>query len=427
MMIDMSPQRATALMTTSEAAAHLGVKPASLYSYVSRGLLARTVGPDGRSSRFDAGEVDRLARRGKPRRSSRDPSVEIVVQSSITRIPSGPSQRHGHEYRGQQAFRLAERATFEEVAGLLVTGELRALTVEPTRPRRGTTGPRDPLAAMRVRLDSLPSLDPSDLASPEESLEAAAGQVLGAVLGPPSPHLDTPALVLRTGRSVEGSVAARLAVELSEDGVPPTWVVEAINVLLIVMADHDLAPATLAARLAASTRAAPAACVVAALATLSGPLHGGASELVRSALDRPDPLAFLVGATGTGPVPGFGHFLYPGGDPRTTIVFDRVRRGAPEHPVTRAAERVGAQQSRRSGPPPNIDLAIAALMGAGGLRPGAGAALFAVARTAGWLAHIAEEFQAPPLRFRPRAIHTSPGAESGDKLSDEPGNPGQPV
>src|ERR1700730_17326653 len=99
----------------AEAAERLGVKPATLYSYVSRGVLRRRRAPGGRGSHFDPGEVEALSRRGRPRREAR--LGEFVIESGLTEI-AGDRLR----FRGMDAAELAVQRSFEEVAALLWTG-----------------------------------------------------------------------------------------------------------------------------------------------------------------------------------------------------------------------------------------------------------------------------------------------------------------
>ena len=117
-------------LTAAEAARRLGVKPATLYAYVSRGVLSRGKAADGRASLFNADEVERLARRGRPRRPAG--VADITVESAITEI-TGDHLR----FRGLDVARLAVSRTFEEVAELLWTGELRSAPGS-----RGRPGPR---------------------------------------------------------------------------------------------------------------------------------------------------------------------------------------------------------------------------------------------------------------------------------------------
>jgi citrate synthase len=104
-------------------------------------------------------------------------------------------------------------------------------------------------------------------------------------------------------------------------------------------------------------------------------------------------------------VPGFGHFIYKVGDPRGALLLDLVRRAAPKSRPLAVAEAVLAEVRRKSLPEPNSDFALAALVQVAGMIRGSGEAIFAVARTAGWIAHALEAYAGPgPLR--PRAVYT---------------------
>ena len=128
-------------LTAAEAAQRLGVKPATLYAYVSRGVLRRDHAADGRRSLFDSDEVERLARRGRPRRPAG--AADITVESAITAITGDRLY-----YRGLDVIRLATSRTFEDVAELLWTGELPASPGDdvPDRRRGGRHPPRWPRA-----------------------------------------------------------------------------------------------------------------------------------------------------------------------------------------------------------------------------------------------------------------------------------------
>src|SRR5207302_2253609 len=104
-------------INAAEAAQRLGVKPATLYAYVSRGMLSRRRGDDGRSSLFEADEVARLAERGQPRRAAG--TGDFVIESELTEVADGRIR-----YRGMEVTKLALWRPFEEVAGWLWTGSL---------------------------------------------------------------------------------------------------------------------------------------------------------------------------------------------------------------------------------------------------------------------------------------------------------------
>jgi citrate synthase len=184
----------------------------------------------------------------------------------------------------------------------------------------------------------------------------------------------------------------------------------ALSAALVLLADHELAASTLAARAAASVRADPYAVVATGLGTLGGALHGGASlgaEALLAAAAGPDDVPRAVGELlrRGERVPGFGHFVYRTGDPRAVLLLDLVRHAAPKSGQLAVAEAVLAEVRRKSLPEPNIDFAIATLARVAGMTRGSGEAVFAVARTAGWIAHALEAYAGPgPLR--PRAVYT---------------------
>jgi citrate synthase len=186
---------------------------------------------------------------------------------------------------------------------------------------------------------------------------------------------------------------------------PTPPLLAALDGALVVLADHDLAASTFAARVAASTRADPYSVVFAGLGALGGPAHGAASAPVHDLLDAAASgrgRAALGDRLATGErIPGFGHFLYPDGDPRATVVLDLVRGAAPSERILAASDEVLALVRERAGIEPNIDFAVAVLSVCTGMPRDAGEAIFAIARTAGWIAHAMEEYGEPALRFRP--------------------------
>ena len=397
-------------LTAAEAARRLGVKPATLYAYVSRGVLSRVRAPDGRASLFGAEEVERLARRGRPRRPVG--IADITVESAITEI-TGDSLR----FRGLDATSLAISRTFEEVAELLWTGDFRPAR-EPWRARPAA------LAVARAAQDALPAGT-----LPLERLQVIVPAM--AATDPLRLQLDRPA-VLAVGRNIiagmvdclpsdgpagsDESVAGRLWSRLC-DRRPVPGLLRALSAALVLLADHELAASTLAVRAAASVRADPYAVVGTGLGAMSGALHGGASliaETLMAAASGPDDVPRVVAELlrRGERVPGFGHFVYRRGDPRAIALLDLVRRAAPKSTQLAVAEAVFAEVRQKSLPEPNVDFAIATLARVAGMIRGAGEAIFAVARTAGWIAHALEAYDGPgPLR--PRAVYTGRPAADG--------------
>ena len=199
---------------------------------------------------------------------------------------------------------------------------------------------------------------------------------------------------------------------------PTTARVATLDAALVLLADHELATSTLAARVAASTRANPFACVLAAIGAVSGPLHGrlavGTHRLLAEAVDGGDPVAAVNRALEeSGRIPGFGHPLYLGTDPRAALLLDRVAVIA--SPATAAViDRVRHLTVEATDTHPNIDFALGALAVATDMPLGATEGVFAIGRTAGWVAHVLEEYEERPLRYRPRAIYTGPSEPDHD-------------
>ena len=390
-----------------EAARRLGVKPATLYAYVSRGVLRRRPGSDGRRSMFDAAEVAVLARRGRPRRA---PETELVVESALTALVGDRPY-----YRGRDVLALAGTVRYEQVAAWLWTGEQGAFTdpfshwhVAPearaavTAAQRALPGDLLPLDRMPVIVTVLAGLDPLRFHL-EPPAVIAAGQtvVAGLVEGLPVPD---------GGSRRDGSVAARLWSRLTAR--PPDGLLDVLEATMVLLADHELAASTLAARVAASVRADPYAVVLAGLGVLSGPLHGGATLAAQRMLAEvrdPSDAARVIGdrLRRGDRIPGLGHRIYAGADGRGVRLMELLRAAVPGHERLAAAEAVITEAGRRKLPAPNVDLAVGCLAGVAGMVPGAGAAIVAVARTAGWLAHGMEEYAGGRM-LRPRAVYTGP-------------------
>ncbi|MEV4192405.1 citrate/2-methylcitrate synthase, partial [Streptomyces toxytricini] len=165
---------------------------------------------------------------------------------------------------------------------------------------------------------------------------------------------------------------------------------------------------------AASARAHPYAAVSAGLGVLEGPLHGAAGRLAHrtlaEVLERGGAAPVVAEHLRAGrPVPGLGHRLYAAEDPRATALFARLEDVPGAAPALAAArELVATTAAGRGGPHANVDLALAVLTLSTGMPAEAGETVFAVARTAGWIAHALEEYQERPLRMRPTGHYEGP-------------------
>lgn len=434
---------------TAEAAQRLGIKQASLYSYVSRGVLTRRKSADGRTSLFKASEVEGLARRGRPRRAPG--AGEMVIETGLTEISGGRLR-----YRGLDAIVLAAERSFEDVAFLLWTGSMddprpggewqatRQAIAAGTAAQAALPAGTLPLERLQVIVPAMAAADPLRLhLDPPAVIAAARCLIAGMVECLPLAATSGGAGGMPGGGGMPGSnggasggaggtsggqggqggasggqggtIADRLAPRLCAGPLAP-GLTEALSAALVLLADHELAASTLAARVAASVRADPYAVVATGLGAVGGSLHGGASlgaEVMLASASGPADAARVVGdlLRRGERLPGFGHFVYETGDPRAVLLLKLLRHAAPASPALAVAQAVAAEARKRALPEPNIDFALAALAGTAGMILGAGEAIFAVARAAGWLAHALEEY-ARNVPIRPRGVYIGPPAAS---------------
>jgi citrate synthase len=417
-------------INAAEAAQRLGVKQATLYAYVSRGMLTRRRGEDGRSSLFDADEVARLNEKGQPRRAAG--TGDFVIESGLTEVADGRFR-----YRGMEVTKLALWRPFEEVAGWLWTGTFG----KPAGPGSGD------LAAQpwQATAEAVAAGSGAQAALPDGTLPLERLRVIVPAMAATDLlrlHLDPPAVVAAgrniiagmvdclpdpgdaTGPTPRGVPAARLA----EGGIagrfwykvcpkrPDPGLLGALRAAMALLADHELAASTFAARMAASVRADPYAVVATGLGALGGSRHSGgaslAAETMLAAARDPADAARVVGdlLRRGERIPGLGDFASPP-DPRAKALLDLVKKAAPRSVRMAVATAVLDETRRRALPEPNVDYALAALVNVAGMIPGAGEAIFAVARTAGWIAHAMEEYS-KNVPLRPRTVYIGPASVS---------------
>jgi len=370
-------------LSADEALSRLRVRPQTLYAYVSRGRVRAEPDPaEPRRSRYRASDVAALAERKTRGRKAADVARgaiawgEPVLASAITTVRDGRLY-----YRGEDAVRLADTATLEEVARLLRGGAGLPLD-EPLLAPPGPSTASRAFAAFAARA----ATDPPAQGRSSDALAAEAAQLLD--------------LMAAAAAGPEGAGLREEAAEAIHERLGRAWRAprdgwDAIRRALVLLADHELNASTFAARIAASTGASLSAAVLAGLAALSGPRHGGMAarvEAFAAAAARGD---WRKAARGASPPPGFGHQLYPDGDPRAVALLAAI-----EVPPALAALRaeVEAATAERA----NMDFALTALRQSLQLPAEAPFALFAVARTAGWLAHAIEQVETGAL-IRPRA------------------------
>jgi citrate synthase len=395
-------------LALTEVCRRLGVKPATVYAYVSRGQLSsRPAGGSRRGSEYDPADVERLLRRGRRASGTHEP----VVKTAIADVRPGVVR-----YRGVDVGQLAGARPFEAVAELLWTGTLPVQgpvwSADDAMLAAGASmlgvlpeGAR-PLERMRAVVAAAPLADPF-----RSQVDHAATVDAGRRL------LATTVAVLLPGAGV-GGVAARLASGLLPSAVTDAWFEPLLDAVLVLVADHGLAASTFAVRVAASARADLAGALLAGLGVLSGTRHGGAAGAAEEALgaafaharpeaeavrrlDRPDGLL------------GFGLAQHPDGDPRAALLLRHLETSVAsrgEDGTTArwdVLRRVLAGARDRGVPPPNVDLALAALTAVHDLPLGTAELVFGLGRMAGWVAHALEQLADPGL-LRPRGVYVGP-------------------
>jgi citrate synthase len=396
-----------AYLTAAQAAEALGVTRPTLYAYVSRGQLRSEPVPHRpKERRYHREDIERLQHVKAARRDPQSAGARglhwggPVLESGITLIDGGRLY-----YRGRDAIAFAESATVEQAAALLWD------VPEPSRARL---------------FDQPPLLSTSDLAVVRGTTHDPFGQIQVALAIAASTDvaaLDlTPNGVRHAGARIVRLLASvvarpRPASTPIHDVIQQAWVPasrhvgDVIRTALVLCADHELNVSAFTGRCIASAGASPYDVVVAALAALKGFRHGGASARALALLAEADSptharAAFAERLQQGGPIPGFGHPLYPDGDPRATALLRLARASG------HAAAWAQIKQAWKTGvsvlhQEPNLDFGLAAITRAYELPAHAPLVLFALGRTIGWIAHAMEEYASGAL-IRPRARYVGP-------------------
>lgn len=302
-------------------------------------------------------------------------------------------------YRGQDALVLAVEATLEEVAVLLWSGELNGRHFDYSTPQgMPEWGEKDRFSALdsfQLALLQAAALDPAAYDLRPESVINSGVRImtlLTRVLSPISPSINGIAGALQEGWG--------LAVEARP----------LLNAALVLCADHELNVSTFTARCIASAGSTPYAVVQGGLAALQGARHGGhtarVEALLREVGQAEDAQAVLTARLRRGEsLPGFGHPLYPDGDPRARLLLELVESHCPPSRAQELALGIAAAAAELLGVQPTIDFALVTMALTLALPTGSALALFALGRTVGWLAHALEQYAAGTL-IRPRARYS---------------------
>jgi citrate synthase len=388
-------------LSAREASAELAISPATLYAYVSRGLIRSEPSPDSRSHRYRAEDVRGLKERRVPApepRGLRSFDADLPVLDSAI----GTITEQGAIYRGVNCVDLSEKDTLEHTATLLWD----VTSVDPFAPDNCPSVSD----AMRTIAEAAQRAAPIDRAIAVLALAASA-----------DPRAFTRA---PDGRAMVGGRIVRLLVatmlnrstspeplhlQIAQAWAPDNkYAPDLIRRALVLLADHELNASTFTVRCAASTGLNLYDSVIAGLAALKGPKHGGAgvlaSQLVKTMVDKDvGPIVRERVALGER-FAGFGHGVYKLGDPRAMSLLEALTRaGAPRKFTREIPERI----AEATGEFVNIDYALAVLVHALRMPAGSELALFAMARSVGWIAHASEQLQHGRL-IRPRARYVGP-------------------
>jgi len=392
-------------LSSREAARRLNVSAATLYAYVSRGLL-RSEAIDGqRRRRYRADDVARLKKRrdvGRKAESIANHALDFgtpVLESGLTLI-----EHNRLYYRGRDATALARTASLEDVARLLWNCDGRPFATANLPPLN------DPLRRAWLAAATLGPVDRCLVLLPA-----------AAALDHQSWVEDRPAL-LETGARVLRLLAAAITArplsslpvheQLGTAWRLPPERVGLLRAALVLSADHEFNASAFAARVVASTGANLYGAVTAGLAALNGPRHGGLTRRVAQLFDDLREVRDLDAEIARRVrdrvyIPGFGHQLYPDGDVRAATLLALLRETMPRSAELAFAERLARSVERLIDRKPNVDFTTVAVERALGLPRESALALFLLGRTVGWIAHALEQAETGAL-IRPRARYTGP-------------------
>ena len=397
-------------LSAKEAAAELGVNLATLYAYVSRDMIRSEPVPDSRARRYRAEDVRALKQRRLSAQGGGTPAAGAsagianfggapVLDSAITLISEGRLY-----YRGSDATALARNSSLEQVAALLWG----CRDIQPfTRDALPTPSPT--VERLSADLSAIPRID----------------RCLALL---PLAALDEPAIYNMTDRGLAATGARLLRFVAGViAGVAPSAepvheilartltfgdrrAADLIRAALILCADHELNASAFTVRCVAGTGATLYAAVQAGICAAQGPRHGAFTNRVESFLtdmahrqDLED--AVLHRLRNGDPVPGFGHPLYPDGDPRAVTLLRMMKESHGDDPAFLRSQRILDVMEDAGGLKPSIDFAIGALGATLRMLPGAGLSVFVLGRTAGWIGHAIEQYRSGQM-IRPRARYT---------------------
>jgi citrate synthase len=394
-------------LTRDEALAVLRVKAQTLYSYVSRGRIRSVPGPNARTSYYIREDIERVvakahgrARGGEGGRPA-SPGTVPAVQTSITEIT-----RHGPRYRGYRAVDLARSLVpFEAVIELLWAGVLPDEVV-PWKIRPEPKGLGQLIASVSKATSQPHVLKLMTMATIYQGL--AEGNRFEREQSGMTPVSSARQLV-RTLAGIFGAKGPKGRFVPLSDGEPIARGViralglsnareheQAINIALVLLADHELDPATYAARITASGGADLHSCIGAALNAHYGSLLGRSCDRVEQLLSGAGEARSFMNMIearlrSARRPPGFNHYLYPQGDPRAELLIDIAKQVAGRRAAIRQVTEVLTRARHEHDLRPSAELGLVMLCRALAIPGGVASGVLALSRCAGWVAHIWEQ------------------------------------
>ncbi len=336
----------------------------------------------------------------------------------------------GLMYRGYDIHKMAEEANFEEVAYLLLKGELpnaqqlmdfgkeiaanRELPAPVLEMLRLLPGKMHPMDVLRTGVSMLAAFDPDLNDQSHDANIRKAIRLIARVA-----TLITDGWRISQGKDPladnnDLTHAGNFLYKLTGKN-PETWQVRMLDTIFILYADHEFNASTFAARVTASTLADMYAACTSACGTLKGPLHGGANEESMKMLDEiktPERAEkwMMDALAQKAKIMGFGHRVYKKGDSRVPIMREIARdygkRIGKENWVP-ICEKLEATMEREKGLCANVDLYAAPVFTMFGFPPELNTPIFAASRVAGWCAHVVEQHDNNRL-IRPRSLYVGP-------------------
>jgi citrate synthase len=420
------------MLTAAEAADQLGVKLGTLYAYVSRGWLKSYRRKVGRQALYRRTDIEALrgvvsTERGRRGRSLPPASTWVTVAQPKNIEDGAPGVIVAESavssiidlklaYRGYPIEEVVEQASFEEVCLLLWSGE-RPVAEEIAALRAEIHGAQMPasvaasLAAVGddapplLRLAAvMPTLAAWDRRQPPRTRIDRAKLIISQL---PLALAEPPPLALSAANGMAGRLLG-----WAPGSTAAEWEVAALDRVLVACAEHELNASTFAARVVASTGADLFASVLAALCSLSGPIHGGACDRIEAMFAELESGARIEECLSAFTrdhrlPPGFGHAIYPDGDPRAVLLRD-VAQTVAKHRGRRlfeTAQKVEAAVWKRERLRPNLDFYLTVCVRMLGFPRSMPAAIFAIGRASGWIAHALEQYAdnrliRPRMRYR---------------------------